>query len=379
MAVPTLEQQIFDTLLNHTCRIRRNIYLPDLSQDLINAVEPFAYWPFDVNYKDYSGNGRHLAVGLGTDPPYRNDFAYNKGAYHFRGGGMGTVSQFALGEAVDMVHLGSGAAFFFFYRVPSIPDDGTTLYFLIGELHSEGGGSWNVHAMAEPGQPGKFKIAFTLTGNLSTVHYLNEPVSGLLDVSESIWRSFALVHDGYGTLSLYNDGVLFGSTIDLVGPYLLDPFAFNRLVIGADGLAPPYNYPHEGGIDELVTYEDFIVDAQVATLHAMPSRASNGTPVPSRVEIMPPMTEAGLACHFSGHLISGGIGSSRETFRKIESHRLFQQVIVPFDTDVMEQDEVVDLTNGRVYDVEGVEDAGGQEQHKRVFLREMSQGAAFIG
>lgn len=219
----------------------------------VSAVQPLAYYPFDQDLRDYSGNGHHGTLEEADEGPLKSvegDSGITTAAGEFaRGGG---AMHFSLNR--DTV---------------SIP---------VGTLAADGDG-WAIAFFARNAEIGSNLGGMVIGNNTNTADHIHvdsgsqfrvRQSSGTnatfgIDAEDALWHHYAVVvedHDtdgGFDDVTLYKDGVYVGTVLNAAGS------GFSATHIG-DAYTNQFDFDFYGQIDEVWIFDTAITATKVAEL-----------------------------------------------------------------------------------------------------------------
>ncbi len=226
-----------------------------------SASNPIAYYPFDSDFQDYSGNGNHGTLVEADEGPLQSvegdsgitnaagEFAVGGGAIHFSTG-RDTVSIPVGTLAADA----DGWAIAFWAKNAAVANNRDGM--VIGNNTNTGD-----HIHADSGSGLRVRQS---SGSTSTFGPTTE---------DTLWHHYAVVVEDYDTdgnfddVTLYKDSVYVNTVLDAAGT------GFSATHIG-DAYTNQFNYDFYGQIDEVYIFDAAISVTKVAELHGSGSDAT---------------------------------------------------------------------------------------------------------
>jgi hypothetical protein len=362
----SLEEDIFNSMLLHTATVERDVFGVAYNHGSM-------YWPLDHGGQDEAPAGLWpLDVPSSNThrPTFSTDSVVNGGMYFDGVDDVFETSGTGLGDSAAVAKTAAfltGTVGFWFKLDPlSSLDPYYTLY--AERAGSPTAGTFRGFKIEAMHGGGVVNIVLSASDSAGTV--LLAATGAAEELDPALWHSVFVVNQGATSprLKLYLDGVLSATTFNYSWG---TTFAATKLSFGGDANEAATFF--RGWIDEaFVRNDSALAEATIQQIiDGTPTRDTYGRPTAVGTRKV-----REIACHFSDHRMPGAISSSRENvIFQAEVLRSNPICIFPYDVDVVESDRVVDETTGAKYEVEGVENAAGQGQHKRVFLKRFSGGS----
>lgn len=219
-----------------------------------HAADPLAYYPFDTDLRDYSGNGNHGTLVEADEGPLLSVEGDSRITT--------TAGEFA---------VGGGAMHFSKNRdVISIP---------VGTLAADANG-WAIAFFARNAEVGNNLGGMVIGNNTNTADHIHvDSGSGFrvrmsngsnstfgLTTEDTLWHHYAVVVEDYDSdgsfddVTLYRDGVYVNTVLNAAGT------GFSATTIG-DAYTNQFDFDFFGQIDEVYIFDQAITAAKVAELH----------------------------------------------------------------------------------------------------------------
>ena len=347
----SIEEDIFNSLLNHTATIKRPLYRP-----LIGT--PYAYYPFDLDADDYSGNSRDLTLGYDL-----NSTTLLPGILA-PGGQSGNSLQIADDNALAY-RTSSGVSSYTTDYTISIwicPDNLTAARVFYSELDPTSNLTSWAGIMLSVNTDGTVTVAIHRLDTFASI--LSQASATAL--TSGVWSHIAFASSAAGAGVLYINGAADASNFAYTpaGTYPTIP----TLGIGGHypAATPSPNAHFIGKIDEVSLFASKLSAGNISSIYSgTPTRDNYG-----RAQAQSYNYQRNISCHFSDHRLPGAITSGKEgLIFQIEYTKQQPICILPYASRPHVLDTIVNEDSGVEYEVESVEDAAGQGQHWRAFLK----------
>lgn len=326
-----INNAVFLSHMTETATVRRKLYQPVISGEQL-------YWTFNSTVAtDFSGNDRDGT--LSTIPPRHSEAGKQGGAFEFDGVAtwVRQTSFFASAQ--------SNFSISFF-------------------LHKDADGTIYAEISSSDSDPMlKISVGTVASVRALTVVITDDEGDSLVNVTSAELPSGDFVHvaliNAGGTMDLYFNGVLQGS--GTAYDFTPDTLTADTMYIGFDGTSDYLT----GIVDSIMVYNVAISEEDMVKWLDFPNDTISGQLIPTSIfDIDVPK------CNSTAPFGSGMRSGLERLNTPIELAKYDVILMVPFDADVVETDEIDHKKRRNT--VEIIHDAGGQKHHKQVFMQYIS-------